>query len=183
MTAFAPILQAFFTDRLITQRQASGHTIAAYRDTFRLMLGFAVDQHGKPPQSLDLDDLDAPFIAAFLDHLETQRHNSIRTRNARLTAIHSLFGYAALRYPEHAALISRVLAIPVKRYDRNLLTLAHRTRNRGAAGRLRPQHLDRATRPHHAAAHRPNRAADLRADRPVLLGHPPRRRIARALPR
>lgn len=122
MTAFAPILQAFFTDRLITQRQASGHTIAAYRDTFRLLLRFAADQHRTPPQALDLDDLDAPFIAEFLDHLETVRHNSIRTRNARLTAIHSLFGYAALRYPEHAALISRVLAIPVKRYDRNLLT-------------------------------------------------------------
>lgn len=122
MSAFAPLLQAFFTDRLITQRQASSHIIAAYRDTFRLLLGFAADQHGKPPQALDLDDLDAPFIAAFLDHLEVERHNSIRTRNARLTAIHSLFSYAALRYPEHAALISRVLAIPVKRYDRNLLT-------------------------------------------------------------
>lgn len=122
MTAFAPILQAFFTDRLITQRQASGHTIATYRDTFRLLLGFAADQHRTPPQRLRLEDLDAPFIAAFLDHLETVRHNSIRTRNARLTAIHSLFGYAALRYPEHAALISRVLAIPAKRYDRNLLT-------------------------------------------------------------
>ncbi|HEY0805427.1 MAG TPA: tyrosine-type recombinase/integrase [Pseudonocardiaceae bacterium] len=122
MTAFAPILQAFFTDRLITQRQASGHTIATYRDTFRLLLGFAADQYRTPPQRLRLEDLDAQFIAAFLDHLETQRHNSIRTRNARLTAIHSLFGYAALRYPEHAALISRVLAIPAKRYDRNLLT-------------------------------------------------------------
>jgi integrase/recombinase XerD len=122
MTVFAPILQAFFTDRLITQRQASDRTITAYRDTFRLLLGFAAEHHHKPPQTLRLDDLDAPFIAAFLDHLETVRHNSIRTRNARLTAIHSLFAYTALRHPEHAELISRVLAIPAKRYERNLLT-------------------------------------------------------------
>jgi integrase/recombinase XerD len=122
MTAFAPILQAFFTDRLMTQRRASSHTIAAYRDTFRLLLGFAADRTGKQPHTLDLGDLDAPFIAAFLDHLEHDRGNSIRTRNARLSAIHSLFAYASLRFPEHAASIKRVLAIPPKRYERNLLT-------------------------------------------------------------
>jgi integrase len=111
MTAFATVLQAFFTDRLMTQRQASSNTIAAYRDTFRLLLGFAADHAAKRPSALDLGDLDAPFIAAFLDHLEHERGNSIRTRNARLAAIHSLFNYAALRHPEHAASIKRVLAI------------------------------------------------------------------------
>ncbi|MFI6497889.1 tyrosine-type recombinase/integrase [Nonomuraea typhae] len=122
MTAFAPVLQSFFTDRLMSQRQASTHTIAAYRDTFRLLLGFAAIRTAKKPSALDLADLDAPFIAAFLDHLEHERGNSIRTRNARLAAIHSLFNYAALNHPEHAASITRVLAIPPKRYERNLLT-------------------------------------------------------------
>jgi integrase/recombinase XerD len=122
MTALAPTLEAFFTQRLTGQRHASPHTIAAYRDTFRLLLHFARDRTGKNPCQLDLADLDAPLIAAFLTDLETGRGNSVRTRNARLAAIHSLFRYAALRHPEHAALISRVLAIPPKRFQRDLLT-------------------------------------------------------------
>ena len=122
MTALAPTLQAFFTDRLISQRQASPHTIAGYRDTFRLLLRFAAEQTGRQPSELDLDDIDAPLVAAFLDHLERDRGNSARTRNHRLAAIHSLFGYAALHHPEHAALIQRVLAMPTKRVERNLIT-------------------------------------------------------------
>lgn len=122
MTALAPTLQAFFTDRLMTQRHASPHTIAGYRDTFRLLLRFAADRTRKRPCDLDLGDLDAPLVAAFLDHLETDRHNGVRTRNHRLAAIHSLFTYAALRHPEHAASIQRVLAIPPKRFQRNLVT-------------------------------------------------------------
>jgi site-specific recombinase XerD len=122
MTALATTLQAFFTDRLIRQRQASPHTRAAYRDTLRLLLIFASARKNKQPTQLDIDDFDAPVIGAFLDHLEQQRHNSARTRNARLTAIRSLFRYAALRHPEHAAVIARVLAIPAKRYDRRLVT-------------------------------------------------------------
>lgn len=122
MTALAPTLQAFFTDRLMGQRQASRHTIIAYRDTFRLLLGFASRRTGTAPSSLDFADLDAPLIGAFLEHLEAERGNNIRTRNARLAAIHSLFGYAALRHPEHAASIQRVLAIPTKRFDRQLVT-------------------------------------------------------------
>jgi integrase/recombinase XerD len=122
MTALAPTLQAFFTDRLMSQRQASKHTIAAYRDTLRMLLTFAAGRTGTSPSALDINHLDAPLVAAFLDHLESERHNSIRTRNARLAAIHSLFHYASLRHPEHAALIQRVLAIPPKRYDRNLVT-------------------------------------------------------------
>lgn len=122
MTALAPTLQAFFTDRLLGQRGASPNTIAAYRDTMRLLLGFAADRTGIRPCQLDIGDLDAPLVAAFLAHLETVRNNSVRTRNNRLAAIHSLFGYAALRHPEHAATIQRVLAIPAKRFERNLVT-------------------------------------------------------------
>jgi integrase/recombinase XerD len=122
MTALAPTLQAFFTDRLARQRNASPHTIAAYRDTWRLLLAFAAAKTGKEPSRLDLADLDAPLIGCFLDHLEHDRGNSPRTRNARLAAIHSLFAYAALRCPEHADSIARVLAIPAKRYDKALVT-------------------------------------------------------------
>jgi integrase/recombinase XerD len=122
MTALAPVLQAFFTDRLIAQRRASEHTITGYRDTFRLLLGFATTRTGKRPSALDISDLDAGLIVAFLDHLEHDRHNSIRTRNWRLAAIHSLFGYAALHHPEHAAVIQRVLAVPAKRHERRLVT-------------------------------------------------------------
>jgi integrase/recombinase XerD len=122
VSTLAPTLQAFFTDRLARQRQASGHTIAAYRDAFKLLLAFAGQQTGKPPSRLDIADLDAPLIGAFLNRLETDRGNSPRTRNARLAAIHSLFRYAALRHPEDAAVIQRVLAIPPKRFDRALIT-------------------------------------------------------------
>jgi integrase/recombinase XerD len=122
MSLLAPTLQAFFTDRLIGQRQASAHTIAAYRDTIRMLLAFAAQQAGKAPSALDIDDLQAPLIGAFLDHLERERGNTIRTRNARLAAIRSLFRYAALRHPEHAATIQRVLAIPTKRHDQALVT-------------------------------------------------------------
>jgi site-specific recombinase XerD len=121
MTTLAPVLEAFFTDRLMTQRQASPHTVAAYRDTFTLLLGYAFGHTGKHPAQLDFSDLDAPLIGAFLQHLETDRGNSVSTRNARLAAIHSLFRYAALRAPEHAALIARVLAIPSKRHHRPLV--------------------------------------------------------------
>jgi site-specific recombinase XerD len=122
MSALAPTLQAFFTERLAGQRQASPHTIAAYRDTLRLLLRFAAEQTAKQPSALDIDDLDAPLIGAFLDHLEHERHNSVRTRNTRLAAIRSLFRYAALKHPEHAATIQRVLAIPPKRFQRALVT-------------------------------------------------------------
>ncbi|MBV9163432.1 MAG: tyrosine-type recombinase/integrase [Pseudonocardiales bacterium] len=122
MTRLAPTLQAFFTDRLSAQLGASAHTVTAYRDTWRLLLGFTAARTHIPPTRLEFTNLDAPLIAAFLDHLEHDRGNSVRTRNARLAAIHSLFTFAALRHPEHAELIARVLAIPPKRYDRTDLT-------------------------------------------------------------
>jgi len=122
MTALAPTLQAFFTDRLVRQRHASGHTVAAYRDTLRLLLGYAAERTARAPSALDIADLDAPLIGGFLDHLERGRGNSVRTRNARLAAIHSLFRFAALAHPEHAASIARVLAIPPKRCDQALIS-------------------------------------------------------------
>jgi len=122
VTALAPTLQAFFTDRLTGQRGASPNTIAGYRDTWRLLLAFASQRTGRNPCQLDIGDLDAPLVAAFLDHLEHGRGNSPRTRNNRLAAIRSLFAWAALRHPEHAASIQRVLAITPKRFQRNLVT-------------------------------------------------------------
>lgn len=122
MSALAPVLQAFFTERLIAQRNASPHTIAGYRDTYRLLLTFAAARTRKQPSALDITDLDAPLIAAFLTYLERERGNRPRTRNWRLAAIHSLFGYAALRHPEHAAVIQRVLAIPPKRYQHRVVS-------------------------------------------------------------
>ncbi|MEV2226789.1 tyrosine-type recombinase/integrase [Nocardia vinacea] len=121
MTALAPILQAFFTDKLLRQRRAGPNTIAAYRDAWRLLLQFASRTTATAPSDLDLAQLDATLVTAFLTHLETERSNSTATRNARLAAIRSLFRYAALHAPEHAADIARVLAIPPKRHDRPLV--------------------------------------------------------------
>lgn len=117
MTLIAPTLQAFFSDRLTKQLDASPRTIASYRDTLRMLLRFAQHTTGTAPSALDWDQLDEPLITAFLEHLEHERHNSARTRNLRLTAIRSLFRYAALHHPEHAAVIARVLSIPAKRFQ------------------------------------------------------------------
>ena len=118
MSRLAPTLEAFFIERLANQRHASVNTIAAYRDAWRLLLRYAQQRTGKQPRQLDLADLNAAFIADFLTHLEQERANSVRTRNARLAAIRSFFRYAALCHPEHSELIARVLAIPTKRADR-----------------------------------------------------------------
>jgi integrase/recombinase XerD len=127
MTTLAPTLQAFFTDRLTHQLGASEHTVAAYRDAWRLLLGFAAAHTGVAPTKLDIADLDAALVGEFLNHLENDRGNSIRTRNGRLAAIHSTFTFAALRHPEHAETIARILAIPPKRYDRHQVTYLTRT--------------------------------------------------------
>ena len=122
MTAIAPLLEAFFTRRLMTERCASAETIASYRAAFCLLLRFADERLGKAPSQLEFADLDAPLIGAFLEHLEHERHNSATTRNARLAAIHSLFRYAALRVPEHAAVIQRVLAMSGPHTQRAIVT-------------------------------------------------------------
>jgi integrase/recombinase XerD len=121
VSRLAPILQGFFTDRLIRQRQASPHTIAAYRDSLRLLVAYTARALGKQPVDLDVADLDAAVVVAFLSHLETERGNSVTTRNARLAAIRSLFRHAALHAPEDAAVIARVLAIPPKRCDQAIV--------------------------------------------------------------
>ncbi len=113
---FAGLLQSFFTDRLLGQRNASPHTIASYRDTFRLLLAFAQDRLRKLPTTVAFEDLDAPFIGRFLDQLETGRGNTPRSRNIRLAAIHSFFKYVALEDPSRGGLAQRVLAIPCKRH-------------------------------------------------------------------
>ena len=117
----ASLLEAFFLDRLMRQRQASHHTIASYRDTFRLLLEFSQEKLKKAPSALSIDDIDAPLVGSFLDNLEKSRGNGSRTRNTRLAAIRSFFRFAAFTEPAHSALIQRVLAMPSKRYDRRLV--------------------------------------------------------------
>lgn len=115
---FPALLESFFTERLMRQRKVSPHTIASYRDSFRLLLSFAERRLKKLPSALAIEDLDTPFLGDFLDHLEQQRHNSARSRNARLAALHSFFRYLMLHEPQYAALAQRVLAMPNKRYPR-----------------------------------------------------------------
>jgi site-specific recombinase XerD len=121
MTPLAPLLQAFFIERLANQRHASPHTIAAYRLTFSLLLRFARDRVGKAPSDLGLEDLDASLIVAFLQHLESERGNSVQTRNARLAAIHSFYRYIAVLVPDRGGQVKRILDIPCKRFDRELV--------------------------------------------------------------
>ena len=123
---FAALLESFFTQRLMQQRRASAHTIASYRDTFRLLLQFIQTRLHKAPSTLALEDIDAPLVVAFLDELEKARAVTARTRNLRLTAIHSFFRYVAFEAPTHAAQIQRVLAIPAKRFQRALVPFLSR---------------------------------------------------------
>jgi site-specific recombinase XerD len=116
---FPRLLETYFTERLMRQRQASPHTIASYRDTFSLLLRFAQHRLNKSPSTLRLEDLNASFLSAFLDYLEQERSNSANTRNARLAAIHSFFHYTALYVPQHSALIQQVLAIPYKKVEQS----------------------------------------------------------------
>ena len=122
MSALASSLQAWFTDRLIREKGASPHTIASYRDTIRLLLSYASQQLNVEASKLSLEQLNAPLIGAFLDHLETDRGCSTRTRNTRLAAIRTFYRYCILRHPEHAATIERVLQIGPKRHERALVT-------------------------------------------------------------
>jgi len=124
--SFAPLLERFFTERLMQQRQASPHTISSYRDSFRQFLKFACKRLCKPPSRLSLEEVDAPLIVKFLDDLEKRQGISVRSRNLRLTAIHSFFRYAAFEAPTHSAQIQRVLAIPSKRYTRTLVPFLKR---------------------------------------------------------
>jgi integrase/recombinase XerD len=170
MTSLAPVLEGYFLERL-TQRRASPNTIASYRDTFRLLLGFAQRRTGHAPSVLDMAELDADLIGAFLDHLERDRANGIVTRNLRLTAIHSLFAYAALRCPEHAETIRRVLAIPAKRPDTTIvsfLTRAETAAVLAAPDRATPRGESREDTEHQQPTQRPE--APCRSPRPPRRG-------------
>ena len=126
-TSLAPLLERFFTQRLMQQRKASPHTIRSYRDSFRQFLTFAQQRLHRPPSRLNIEQIDAPLVAAFLEELEKQRSLTVRSRNLRLTAIHSFFRYAFFELPDHAAQIQRVLAIPSKRFTRTLVSFLSRT--------------------------------------------------------
>lgn len=125
--SLAVLLERFFTERLMRQRQASTHTIASYRDTFKMLLHFVQKRLHKAPSALSLEDVDAPLIAPFLDDLEASRSVCARTRNLRLTAVHSFFRCASFEAPTHAAQIARVLAIPAKKFARTLVPFLSRT--------------------------------------------------------
>ena len=126
-TSLSSLLERFFTDRLMRQRQVSPHTISSYRDTFRLLLLFAKQRLHKAPMRLTLEEIDAPLIVSFLDDLEITRKISARSRNLRLTAVHSFFHYLAYEEPAYASQIQRVLAIPSKRYAKALVTFLDRS--------------------------------------------------------
>ena len=145
----AELLQAFFTEWLMGQRNASPHTIANYRDTFRLLLAFGCRGRGlkKTPAALSVQDLDAPLIVRFLDHLEKQRNNTPQSRNVRLAAIHSFFQYVALREPGLGAVAQRVLAIPSKRLHQEAGGLPEPSRNRGFAKSPGSEHMVRSAGP------------------------------------
>ena len=134
-TSLAFLLERFFTQRLMQQRQASPHTISSYRDTFRLLLKFTQQRLHTPPSRLAFEDIDAPLIMAFLDHLEKIEVLAARSRNLRLTAIHSFFRYAAFEAPAHAAQIQRVLAIPQQALHADPGSFSHASRSRGVARR------------------------------------------------
>ena len=123
---FAPLLAKFFTGRLQQQRRASPHTVACYRDAFRLLVQYAQSELSKPPAELQLTDLDPDFLGDFLNHLEAERRNVVRTRNTRLAAIRSFFRYVAVEEPQHAARAQRVLSIPNKKHDRKSVDFLHR---------------------------------------------------------
>ena len=185
MTAIAATVQAFFTERLQSQRQASPRTITAYRDTIRMLLAFTSSKTGKRCHRLEFTDLNAAAVSAFLNHLEHDRGNNIRTRNARLAAIHSLFSFAALRHPEHADDIRRVLAIPAKRGDHTVVT--YLTDIEAQALVDAPDRATRtgrrAPRPRHPLPRCPDRPAGIGVDLVDPQRHPPRRSGPRQLPR
>ena len=127
INTFPALLQSFFTDRLLQQWRASAHTVASYRDAFRLLLRFANEKLGKEPSVLSLKDFTPDFISSFLEYVEKGRNNCVRTRNARLSAIHSFFRYVSFRAPEYAELCYKILAIPSKRFEKR--PIAFLTRN------------------------------------------------------
>ncbi len=172
----APLIERYFTERLMRQRNVSANTIAFYRDTFRLLFRFAQARLRKPPSALVVDDLDAPFISAFLADLEAQRGVSARTRNLRLTAIHSFFRFVSFEEPAHSALIQRVLAIPSKRHDKLQVYFLTRPEIEGASGCTRSHNMVWTPRSRLVVTRSSDRLAPLRTDQPRQKCHSSRRR-------
>lgn len=166
----AALLEGFFSKRLIAQRRASLHTVASYRDTFRLLLGFAEERCRCAPSKLSLEQINAPFVVAFLDQLERKRTNGARSRNLRLAAIRSFFRYAALEAPEHSALIQRVLAIPRKTPHPAPDRLPGAFRDRSPVGGTGSADVDRTTRSRSSVGCGANRPATIGVDRVAPAG-------------
>jgi len=164
---FPSLLECFFTQRLMAQRRVSSHTIASYRDTFRLLFQFCEKRLHKPPSALVLTDLDPPLIGAFLDELEQHRANSARSRNLRLTAIRSFYRYAAHEEPAQSGLIQRILAMPSKRYEKEVGWVLDASRNQRRSSGARSQHLDWSPGSRLLAGSDSDRVAALRDDRPA----------------
>lgn len=118
---FASLVQEFFTDYMVQQRALSPRTVASYRDTFVLLLRFAEDKLHLPAHGMMMGDLNARFLANFLDHLEAQRHNSVRSRNVRLAAVRAFLKFAARRDPANLGVIENALAVPMKRFERKMV--------------------------------------------------------------
>ena len=166
--SLSSLVQYFFTQHLCEHRRSSARTVIAYRDTFRLLFGFLQARTGRAPTALTLADLDAPCILAFLDHLETERRNQIRSRNARLGAVRSFFRIVAVRDPANLGLVNRVLAIPTKRTDHRLVTYLTRVEMDAVLGGSRSSHLDREPRSCLAADDVQQRRTSLRSHQPPL---------------
>ena len=176
------LLQSFFTTRLMAQRKVSPHTIASYRDTFRLLLQFAQKRLRKAPSQLGLDDLDASLVGAFLEDLENRRHNGARSRNLRLTAIRSFFRYASLEAPAHSGIIQRVLAIPNQRQRRALVGFLTRPEIEALLAAPNRTTVAGTPRPCLSAHRRSDRPAIVRDDRVAARGCLARSRRTCALP-
>ena len=164
--ALPALIQRFFTDRLCVQMEASRHTVAGYRDTFRLLLGYAGARYGKPPVKLTVEDIDADLVADFLVHTETARGNSARSRNTRLAAIRSFFRYVAMSDPTWLLHCQRILAMPNKRYVKRTVTFLGCRRDRGVAGGSGSHDMGGAARSCSAAARGPDRPSGFRTGRP-----------------
>jgi Phage integrase, N-terminal SAM-like domain len=182
-TDLPTLLQSFFTTRLMMQRKVSPHTIASYRDTFRLLLQFAQTRLRKAPSQMGLDDLDAALDGAFLKDLENRRHNGARSRNLRLTAIRSFFRYASLEAPAHSRIIQRVLGDSEPTTGSRPGWLSDPARDRGAAGGPESNEVAGTPRPRLSPHRRSDRPAIVRDDRVASRGHLARSRRTCALPR
>ena len=177
-SSFATLLQRFFTQRLMQQRQASPHTISSYRDTFRLLLQFALKRLHMQPARVAFEDIDAPLISAFLDDLQNSRGITARSRNVRLAAIRSFFNFAAFEMPARSAQIQRVLAIPSKRYARTQIDFLTRFGSGCPIGGAELEYLVGTPRPRDAVAHGANRRAAVGDHRPQATGCKPGHRCA-----